>query len=179
MVWNCLSTAAWRRCDDRQPGASLCFSRLTWQTIAGGSSSAKVGCMTVFNHFSLEGGYVLLSMRRCARLLRSALSHRNPRVSLIEAPRLLAHRAVAEQEPWVEFRFTHVIERSPLFWRGLGRFATNSRRLWSKRFQIMRGKTPATPSPILQRVCCWLCGPLPLSKLTVPFDGPRIATKRT
>ncbi|WP_410013625.1 TetR/AcrR family transcriptional regulator [Sodalis sp. C49] len=90
------------------------FDRVTVDEIA---SAADVGRMTVFNHFPRKEDMFFDRDEEGRELLRDALRRRDPQVSPIEALRLLAHRLVAEQSPYVEFsagseRFMATIEGS-------------------------------------------------------------------
>jgi AcrR family transcriptional regulator len=73
--------------------------------------------MTVFNHFPRKEDMFFDRDAEGRETLREALRQRDPRVSPIETLRLLAHRLVAEQSPYVEFSarsqgFIEAIERS-------------------------------------------------------------------
>lgn len=76
------------------------FDHVTIDDIA---EAADVGRMTVFNHFPRKEDMFFDRDREGRKILREALWHRDPGVAPIEALRLLAHRLVAEQSPFVRF----------------------------------------------------------------------------
>jgi AcrR family transcriptional regulator len=76
------------------------FDQVTVDEIA---EAADVGRMTVFNHFPRKEDLFFDRDEEGREILRDALRRRGPRVAPIEAYRLLAHRLVAEQRPFVEF----------------------------------------------------------------------------
>jgi AcrR family transcriptional regulator len=59
--------------------------------------------MTVFNHFPRKEDMFFDRDEEGREILREALRQRDPRVAPIEALRLLVHRLVAEQSPFVRF----------------------------------------------------------------------------
>ena len=90
------------------------FDHVTVDEIA---AAADVGRMTVFNHFPRKEDMFFDRDEEGREILREALRQRDPRVAPIETLRLLAHRLVAEQSPFVEFsaasqRFIKTIEGS-------------------------------------------------------------------
>jgi len=76
------------------------FDRVTVDDIA---TAADVGRMTVFNHFPRKEDMFFDRDEEVREVLREAMRQRDPSVSPIETLRLLAHRLVAEQSPFVEF----------------------------------------------------------------------------
>ena len=81
------------------------------------SAAADVGRMTVFNHFARKEDMFFDRDEQCREILREALRQPDTRDAPIETLRLLAHRLVAEQSPFVEFTaasqgFIETIERS-------------------------------------------------------------------
>ena len=76
------------------------FDHVTVDEIA---AAAQVGRMTVFNHFPRKEDMFFDRDEEIRETLRDALRERAPRVSPIEALRLLAHRLIAERSPYVEF----------------------------------------------------------------------------
>ncbi|HEY0232935.1 MAG TPA: TetR/AcrR family transcriptional regulator [Dokdonella sp.] len=76
------------------------FDHVTVDEIA---AAADVGRMTVFNHFPRKEDLFFDRDEEGREMLRDALRRRDPRVAPIEALRLLAHRLIAEQSPYVEF----------------------------------------------------------------------------
>jgi AcrR family transcriptional regulator len=76
------------------------FDRVTVDEVA---AAADVGRMTVFNHFPRKEDLFFDRDDEFRLLLREALQQRGPRVSPIEALRLLAHRMVVEQSPYLSF----------------------------------------------------------------------------
>lgn len=76
------------------------FDRVTVDEIA---AAADVGRMTVFNHFPRKEDMFFDRDEEGRELLRDALRQRDRRVAPVETLRLLAHRLVAEQSPFVEF----------------------------------------------------------------------------
>ncbi|HSI46764.1 MAG TPA: helix-turn-helix domain-containing protein [Ideonella sp.] len=76
------------------------FDRVTVDEIA---AAADVGRMTVFNHFPRKEDMFFDRDEEGREVLRNALRQRDARVTPIETLRLLAHRLVAEQRPYVEF----------------------------------------------------------------------------
>ena len=90
------------------------FDNVTVDEIA---AAADVGRMTVFNHFPRKEDMFFDRDEEGREILREALRQRDPGVAPIETLRLLAHRLVAEQSPYVEFSarslgFLETIERS-------------------------------------------------------------------
>jgi AcrR family transcriptional regulator len=76
------------------------FDHVTVDEIA---AAADVGRMTVFNHFPRKEDMFFDRDEEGREILREALRQRDPRVAPIETLRLLAHRLVAEQSPFVRF----------------------------------------------------------------------------
>ncbi len=76
------------------------FDHVTVDKIA---DAADVGRMTVFNHFPRKEDLFFDRDEEGRAVLREALRRRDPGAAPIEAYRLLAHRLVAEQSPYVEF----------------------------------------------------------------------------
>ncbi len=76
------------------------FDNVTVEEIA---AAADVGRMTVFNHFPRKEDMFFDRDEEGRETLREALQQRDARVSPIETLRLLAHRLVAEQKPYLEF----------------------------------------------------------------------------
>ena len=90
------------------------FDGVTVDEIA---AAADVGRMTVFNHFPRKEDMFFDRDEEARETLRDALRQRDARVTPIETLRLLAHRVVVEQRPYVEFSassqgFVETIERS-------------------------------------------------------------------
>jgi AcrR family transcriptional regulator len=90
------------------------FDHVTVDEIA---EAADVGRMTVFNHFSRKEDMFFDLDESGREELREALRQRDPNVAPIEALRLLAHRIVAEQRPYIQFfdgspKFVETIENS-------------------------------------------------------------------
>ena len=76
------------------------FDHVTVDEIA---EAADVGRMTVFNHFPRKEDMFFDRDEEIRETLRETVRQRDPRVSPIEALRLLAHRLVAEESPYVKF----------------------------------------------------------------------------
>jgi AcrR family transcriptional regulator len=76
------------------------FDHVTVDEIA---EAANVGRMTVFNHFPRKEDMFFDRDEEIRETLGAALQQRDPRVSPIEALRLLAHRLIAENSPYLEF----------------------------------------------------------------------------
>jgi AcrR family transcriptional regulator len=76
------------------------FDQVTIEEIA---AAAEVGRMTVFNHFPRKEDMFFDRDEEGREMLREALRQRDPSVSPIETLRLLAHRLVAEESPYVRF----------------------------------------------------------------------------
>ncbi|MBY5459001.1 TetR family transcriptional regulator [Rhizobium leguminosarum] len=76
------------------------FDQVTVDEIA---AAADVGRMTVFNHFPRKEDMFFDRDDEGREMLREALRQRDPSVSPIETLRLLAHRLVAEESPYVRF----------------------------------------------------------------------------
>jgi AcrR family transcriptional regulator len=76
------------------------FDHVTVDEIA---AAADVGRMTVFNHFPRKEDLFFDRDEEGREILREALRKRDPRVTPIEAYRLLAHRLVAEGSPYLTF----------------------------------------------------------------------------
>jgi AcrR family transcriptional regulator len=76
------------------------FDNVTVDEIA---AAADVGRMTVFNHFPRKEDMFFDRDEEGREMLRDALLQRDPRVAPIETLRLLAHRLVVEQSPFVRF----------------------------------------------------------------------------
>jgi AcrR family transcriptional regulator len=88
------------------------FDHVTVDEIA---AAADVGRMTVFNHFPRKEDMFFDRDEEGREILREALRQRDPRIAPIETLRLLAHRLIAQQSPFVEFsaqRFIATIEGS-------------------------------------------------------------------
>ncbi len=90
------------------------FDHVTVDEIA---AAADVGRMTVFNHFPRKEDMFFDRDESGREVLRDALRRRDPGVAPIETLRLLAHRLVAGQSPYVEFSagsegFVETVERS-------------------------------------------------------------------
>ena len=90
------------------------FENVTIDDIA---AAADVGRMTVFNHFPRKEDMFFDRDEEGRETLREALRQGDPNVSPIETLRLLAHRLIAEQRPYVEFSarsqgFIETVERS-------------------------------------------------------------------
>lgn len=76
------------------------FDQVTVDDIA---AEANVGRMTVFNHFPRKEDMFFDREEEGRELLRAALRQRDPAVSPVETLRLLAHRLVAEDSPYITF----------------------------------------------------------------------------
>lgn len=76
------------------------FEQVTVDEIA---AAASVGRMTVFNHFPRKEDMFFDREEEGRELLRAALRQRDPAIAPIETLRLLAHRLVAEDSPYVSF----------------------------------------------------------------------------
>ncbi len=76
------------------------FDKVTVDEIA---AAADVGRMTVFNHFPRKEDMFFDRDEEARDVLREALRQRDPQVAPIETLRLLAHRLVAEQSPYINF----------------------------------------------------------------------------
>jgi AcrR family transcriptional regulator len=76
------------------------FENVTVDEIA---AAADVGRMTVFNYFPRKEDMFFDRDEEGREAVRDALRERDPTVSPIETLRLLAHRLVAEQTPYLEF----------------------------------------------------------------------------
>ncbi|MDR3427512.1 TetR/AcrR family transcriptional regulator [Silvimonas sp.] len=76
------------------------FDNVTVDEIA---AAADVGRMTVFNHFPRKEDMFFDRDEEGREMLREALRQRDPHISPLETLRLLAHRLVAQQSPYVRF----------------------------------------------------------------------------
>jgi AcrR family transcriptional regulator len=76
------------------------FEQVTVDEIA---TAASVGRMTVFNHFPRKEDMFFDREEEGRELLREALRQRDTMVPPIETLRLLAHRLVAEDSPYITF----------------------------------------------------------------------------
>lgn len=76
------------------------FDQVTVDEIA---AAAEVGRMTVFNHFPRKEDMFFDRDEEGREILREALRQPDARLAPIETLRLLAHRLVAQQSPFVEF----------------------------------------------------------------------------
>ena len=90
------------------------FDQVTVDEIA---AAADVGRMTVFNHFPRKEDMFFDRDEEARETLRDALQRRDGGVTPVETLRLLAHRVVAAQRPYVEFSalsqgFVETVERS-------------------------------------------------------------------
>lgn len=90
------------------------FDHVTVDEIA---AAADVGRMTVFNHFPRKEDMFFDRDEEGREILREALRQRDPRVAPIETLRVLAHRLIAEQAPFLQFSeasqgFIETVERS-------------------------------------------------------------------
>lgn len=102
---------------------SLVADRLFWErgfdnvTVDEIAAAAEVGRMTVFNHFPRKEDMFFDRDEEGRETVREALRQRDPGVSPIETLRLLAHRLIAEQAPYLEFsarsqRFVETVQGS-------------------------------------------------------------------
>jgi AcrR family transcriptional regulator len=90
------------------------FDHVTVDEIA---AAADVGRMTVFNYFPRKEDMFFDLDEEGREMLREALRRRDPSITPIDTLRLLAHRMIADQSPYVEFsarsqRFIETIENS-------------------------------------------------------------------
>jgi AcrR family transcriptional regulator len=90
------------------------FDHVTVDDIA---AAADVGRMTVFNHFPRKEDMFFDRDEEGRAALRDALQQRDPGVTPVETLRLLAHRLVEENQPYVSFfpdsqRFVETVEGS-------------------------------------------------------------------
>ncbi|QKY07085.1 TetR/AcrR family transcriptional regulator [Janthinobacterium lividum] len=76
------------------------FEQVTVDEIA---AAASVGRMTVFNHFPRKEDMFFDREEEGRELLRDALRQRDPAIPPIETLRLLAHRLVLEDSPYITF----------------------------------------------------------------------------
>ncbi len=76
------------------------FDSVTIDEIA---TAADVGRMTVFNHFPRKEDMFFDRDEEGREVLRLALRQRDPAVSPIETLRLLAHKLIIEESPFVRF----------------------------------------------------------------------------
>src|SRR5579863_7873443 len=76
------------------------FENVTVDEIA---AAADVGRMTVFNHFPRKEDMFFDRDEEGRKTLRDALRQHDPHITPIETLRLLAHRLVDEQAPYLEF----------------------------------------------------------------------------
>lgn len=76
------------------------FDRVTVDEIAAATGVAR---MTVFNHFPRKEDMFFDREDEGREVLREALRQRDPLVSPIETLRLLAHRLVEQQSPYINF----------------------------------------------------------------------------
>lgn len=76
------------------------FDKVTVDEIA---AAADVGRMTVFNHFPRKEDMFFDREEEGRETLRRALREREAGVTPVEALRLLAHRLIAEQSPYLSF----------------------------------------------------------------------------
>jgi AcrR family transcriptional regulator len=76
------------------------FDHVTVDEIA---AAAGVGRMTVFSHFPRKENMFFDLDEKGRETIHEALRQRDPRVSPVEALRMLAHRLITERSPFVEF----------------------------------------------------------------------------
>ena len=76
------------------------FDKVTVDDIA---AAAGVGRMTVFNHFPRKEDMFFDREEEGRELLREALRQRDPAIAPVETLRLLAHRLVAQDSPYITF----------------------------------------------------------------------------
>ena len=76
------------------------FDQVTVDEIA---AAANVGRMTVFNHFPRKEDMFFDREEEGRELLRTALRERDPAIAPLEALRLLAHRLVLDDSPYIAF----------------------------------------------------------------------------
>ena len=76
------------------------FEQVTVDEIA---AAASVGRMTVFNHFPRKEDMFFDREEEGRELLRAALRQRDPAIAPIDTLRLLAHRLVLEDSPYITF----------------------------------------------------------------------------
>ena len=88
---------------------SRAADRLFWErgfenvTVDEIAAEADVGRMTVFNHFPRKEDMFFDRDEEGRETLRDALRQHDPHITPIETLRLLAHRLVDEQAPYLEF----------------------------------------------------------------------------
>jgi AcrR family transcriptional regulator len=90
------------------------FDQVTVDEIAAATGVAR---MTVFNHFPRKEDMFFDRDDEAREVLREAIRRRDPSVSPIETLRLLVHRLVAQQSPYINFsdesqNFVRTIEGS-------------------------------------------------------------------
>ena len=124
------------------------FDAVTVDEIA---AAADVGRMTVFNHFPRKEDMFFDLDEEGRSVLRDALRQRDPRVTPIETLRLLAHRLVVEQRPYVRFSaesqsFVQAVEASETL-------KARARAIRDELAQVIRaalaecvGRTPTDPA---------------------------------
>lgn len=121
-----MSTPSDRRTRKRlaaRQAISNAATRLFWErgfdsvTVDEIAAAADVGRMTVFNHFARKEDMFFDREDEGRQVLREALRHLDPGVAPIEALRLLTHRLVEQQSPYINFsaesqQFIRTIEGS-------------------------------------------------------------------
>ena len=124
------------------------FDNVTVDEIA---AAADVGRMTVFNHFPRKEDMFFDRDEEARETVRAALRRRDPQVSPIETLRLLAHRVVAEQRPYVEFSarsqaFVETIARSEALKARARAIRDETARLVATELSDCVGRPPGDPA---------------------------------
>lgn len=140
------------------------FENVTVDEIA---AAADVGRMTVFNHFPRKEDMFFDRDEEAREVLRDALRQRDPNVSPVETLRLLAHRLVAEQVPYLEFshrsqNFVATVERSEILKARARAIRGELVQLVAKAMAESVGKEAEDPD-------AWMAAELTLATWTVAF----------
>ncbi len=137
------------------------FDHVTVDEIA---AAADVGRMTVFNYFPRKEDMFFDLDEEGREMLREALRQRDPSVAPIETLRLLAHRMIADQSPYVEFsarsqRFIETIEGSETLKARARAIRDELAQVVTVALSECVGREPPIPMPIWRPVCYWRPGP--------------------
>ena len=123
------------------------FDQVTVDEIA---DAADVGRMTVFNHFPRKEDLFFDRDEEIREVLRDALQRRDPGVNLAEAYRLLAHRLVAQDSPYLKFSVTNqrwivTVEGSETLKARARAFRDELGRFLADLFAVDVGRQPVDP----------------------------------
>ncbi|WP_233268248.1 TetR/AcrR family transcriptional regulator [Pantoea sp. BAV 3049] len=131
------------------------------------AAAADVGRMTVFNHFPRKEDMFFDREEEGRETLREALLQRDRQIDPIETLRLLAHRLIAEQVPYLEFsrrsqNFVATVERSEIL-------KARARAIRGELVQLVAQSLAESVGKVAEDPDAWLAAELTLATWTVAF----------